>query len=44
MLMPFKLSYFGLIKIYDKIDLDLKCVFIMPHKLALAPITKLKKI
>lgn len=29
--------------IYDKIDLDLKCVFIMPHNLSLAPITKLKQ-
>lgn len=48
MLMPIKLNYFVLIKIYDKIDLDLKLVFfiiifIMPHILALAPITKLKQ-
>lgn len=39
----FLLNYFGLIKIYDKIDLDLKFVFVIPHNLALAPITKLNQ-
>lgn len=42
MLMPIKLNYFGLIKIYDKIDLDLKFVFIVPDNLAHKIKTKFK--
>lgn len=43
MLMQFKLNYFGLIKIYDKIDLDLKSVFYHATQIGSCANHKIKK-